>query len=223
MKYEGKYIYKITNQINGKCYIGQSCNTEQRFKEHIRASSFARHESYDKPLASAMRKYGVHNFEFEVLGYFEDYNNKEIEMIALYNSLVTGHGYNISEGGDTPPVGVGGNKKYDDDVLLPVLDDLAYSDLTMGEIAVKHNISYVYVRELNRGVKRTFDEYSYPIRKTFTYKEREELALQIIEDLLHTSLTQKEIAQRHGVARSCVTMINIGKNHKQESIVYPIR
>ena len=41
--------------------------------------------------------------------------------------------------------------------------------------------------------------------------------------LKNTKYTQKEIAKMFDVARSCVTMINIGENHHDESIIYPIR
>ena len=41
--------------------------------------------------------------------------------------------------------------------------------------------------------------------------------------LENTDLTQKEIASQLGVARSTVTMINIGKNHRLSNKSYPIR
>jgi group I intron endonuclease len=55
-------IYKITNLINGKIYIGQSNNIKRRFGEHQRLGYKSR-ILVDKAIA----KYGVNNFSYEVL------------------------------------------------------------------------------------------------------------------------------------------------------------
>ena len=58
------FIYKITNTINQKCYIGQTIKTlEKRFSQHK--------NNYTKPyfsqlvLYKAFKKYGIENFVFE--------------------------------------------------------------------------------------------------------------------------------------------------------------
>ena len=48
-------------------------------------------------------------------------------------------------------------------------------------------------------------------------------ALKVIELLKNTKMSQKEIGQEVGWNRSAITMINIGKNHHQENLDYPIR
>ena len=54
-------IYKITNKLNGKFYIGQSNDIERRFDEHKRQKN-------PKILVDkAISKYGKENFLFEVL------------------------------------------------------------------------------------------------------------------------------------------------------------
>ena len=55
-----KYIYKITNNINGKVYIGQSKDPEDRFKQHKCCFGNSR-------LYTSMKSYGVDNFTMEVL------------------------------------------------------------------------------------------------------------------------------------------------------------
>ena len=60
------FIYKITNDINGKIYIGKTLNSlEHRFNEHKRASRKKYCEN--RPLYSAMRKYGVENFSITLI------------------------------------------------------------------------------------------------------------------------------------------------------------
>ena len=60
-------IYKITNKINGKCYIGQSINIKQRWKGHRKDAFWLNGPDYQYPLYKAIRKYGIENFSFEVI------------------------------------------------------------------------------------------------------------------------------------------------------------
>jgi group I intron endonuclease len=59
-------IYKITNLLNGDCYVGSSKDIGFRWKCHLTVhSKLGRHHEYH--IYRAMRKYGVDNFKFEVL------------------------------------------------------------------------------------------------------------------------------------------------------------
>ena len=66
------YIYKITNDINDKIYIGKTeFNIEKRFQEHIKDSE----KLYkNRPLYNAMNKYGIEHFKIELI---EETNNTE--------------------------------------------------------------------------------------------------------------------------------------------------
>ena len=92
-------IYKIINKINKKCYIGQTKNSpERRWTEHKRDSKEGNNYLYN-----AMRKYGIENFEFEVIESdipIEKLNEREIYWIEQYNSFSDyGKGYNLTKGG----------------------------------------------------------------------------------------------------------------------------
>ena len=65
-------IYKITNIINNKCYIGKSKDIENRWQYHKDYKNNAR--EYNKPLYKALRKYGVENFNFEIVEELNDYS-----------------------------------------------------------------------------------------------------------------------------------------------------
>lgn len=93
-------IYKITNKVNGKIYIGQSIDILKRWYDHKYKSFYENDVSYNSPIHSAIRKYGVQNFIFEII---EECNENvldelEIKYIQQYNSLVP-NGYNVSTGG----------------------------------------------------------------------------------------------------------------------------
>ena len=54
-------IYKITNKINNKIYIGQSINYEKRIKEHIYARKNEK-KHLNQIIDIAIKKYGKENF-----------------------------------------------------------------------------------------------------------------------------------------------------------------
>ena len=97
------HIYKITNKITNKIYIGQTSRTlEQRFQEHCRAS---RNDKYlHRSLYAAINKYGIDNFSIEEIEYCEDLmaNEREKYWIKYYNS--NNIGYNNSSGGENNSV-----------------------------------------------------------------------------------------------------------------------
>lgn len=60
-------IYKITNKFNNDCYIGKSIDIDRRWQQHRYNYNNKNSKSYDYHLYKAFRKYGIENFEFEVL------------------------------------------------------------------------------------------------------------------------------------------------------------
>lgn len=93
-------IYKITNKINGKIYIGQSKNIYARWKEHI---SDAKECKY--PIQKALYKYGKDNFNFEIICIcsIDELNEKEMYYINLLNANQKEIGYNLTIGGENFP------------------------------------------------------------------------------------------------------------------------
>ena len=60
-------IYIIKNNLNGKCYIGQSIKIRSRIKDHMRN---AKNGKLDLPIYRAINKYGFHNFTIDILESF---------------------------------------------------------------------------------------------------------------------------------------------------------
>lgn len=97
------FIYKITNKLNGKVYIGKTLSTiDDRWKSHIKESKRMRNEN--RPLYRAINKYGVDNFKIEEVEEcdYKILSDREIYWIKFYNSY--GSGYNATLGGDGKPL-----------------------------------------------------------------------------------------------------------------------
>lgn len=96
-------IYKITNLVNNKIYIGQTINYDERVRHHKQIAFRENSKERDKPLYRAIRKYGVDNFKFEIIdeaSNIDELNAKEIHWIAYYDCCVDGNkGYNLDKGG----------------------------------------------------------------------------------------------------------------------------
>lgn len=97
MKKKVSGIYKITNKVTGKSYIGQSKDIYERWKQHKKQ---AENFENNNELYVDMRKYGLNNFEFKILEktsllYILDY--KEIYYIEKYDTY--NNGYNKTRGG----------------------------------------------------------------------------------------------------------------------------
>lgn len=97
-------IYKITNKIDGKVYIGKSINIYYRWTQHIKiAKNPSKYRDGNRPLYHAMSKYGIDNFEFEIVDICveEMLCEREIYWIDIYDcTTLSGHGYNLTPGGE---------------------------------------------------------------------------------------------------------------------------
>ena len=103
-------IYKITNLINGKVYIGQTIKTlDQRWKQHVCQIKYVKQQNNRKIcryLHTAMSKYGINNFKIEMIDWATnqtELNYKEWLLIYKFNSLAP-NGYNLRIGGDCSEV-----------------------------------------------------------------------------------------------------------------------
>lgn len=111
-------IYKATNKINGKSYIGQTRHSlEHRKRLHL---SKAR-QGLDTHFYQAIRKYGEDNFEWDIICSAKDkqtLNELETFYITKYDSIK--NGYNMVDGGDNNIMDVESVKNRHDEVMRSV-------------------------------------------------------------------------------------------------------
>jgi group I intron endonuclease len=115
------YIYKTTNQINGKIYIGKSEKDVDENPEYLGSGVI---------LKKAIEKYGQNNFKKEILYITESVdilNEKEIDYISYFKEMFNEKCYNLAEGG------TGGNSLmfYNEDQIIDFKNKM--SDLTKGK------------------------------------------------------------------------------------------
>lgn len=214
-----KAIYKITNNINHKIYIGQSINPNKRFQQHCS------YKSKDNSLLNkAIQKYGKENFSLEIIGWFEDYNDKEKYYIQFFRTLVP-YGYNVTPGGEEPPHYFGEQNsfaKIDNQTANNIKKDLMNWNITRKQIIKKYKVTNDIVRHINDGTSWHDNSLTYPLRPSENDILNKKVE-KVIDLLKNTSLSQKEIGRQVGWNRSAITMINTGKNHYHDDIIYPIR
>lgn len=206
-------IYKITNKINGKIYIGKTFRTPQiRWSEHKQYSHLT--DRYNTPLYYAMRKYGIDNFDFTVI---EDNINNVVELnerekyyIEFYNSTSHEDGYNVVLGGD----GGRTSSKLTLQQVEEIRQILSDTDniQSFSEIGELFNISGSVISRINIGKSWYDSNIDYPIRKydstglTLTRKQY----AQIVDEIQHSNKTLKDIRLGFNLSEEQITSINQG-------------
>jgi len=100
------YIYKTTNLVDGKIYIGQKKSSIFLGQKYLGSG---------KNVRRAIKKYGKHNFKVELIEEIENVSlmdEREIYWVSYYKSTDKSIGYNISEGGKVNRTMVGENNPF---------------------------------------------------------------------------------------------------------------
>ena len=138
------YIYKITNLINGKVYIGKTeRNIQIRWKEHCKNISRLQR----LPLYKALKKYGINNFTIEEIEQcnISQLDQREIYWISFYNSYIKG--YNCTEGGE------GGIKTFKEDIDIIIQRYLKGERLDLLCKEYHHDYSRIRAKMIAKGVQ----------------------------------------------------------------------
>lgn len=183
------FIYKITNTVNSKLYIGQTVRLlEKRIYEYKSNFNLGNHNN--PHLYNSFNKYGWDCFKFEVIDTaknIEELNNKEIKYIAQYNSNQKEFGYNIESGGR--------NSTPSTETLEKM--SRSHSDIKQTEEWVNKRVAKAGSDEAKKyGKKKTEEEKKHLAEnspKFWSGKSRsEETKRKISETKLRTGLSEKQ-------------------------------
>ena len=95
------YIYKITNTVSGKCYIGETAKDDPEIRWNQHKATIRRGVGCPA-LRDAVNKYGIENFSIEVIDTadsIEELNELEVYWIEKLNARDKNVGYNLMTGG----------------------------------------------------------------------------------------------------------------------------
>lgn len=214
-----KAIYKIENKINHKVYIGQTLDPKRRFREHCCVNT-----PYSSLVHRAIEKYGKDNFDFKVLGWFEDYNEKEKYYIEYYHSRYP-YGYNMLSGGEEPPHWSGEdhpNCKISKEMAEKIKKQLQDWKIPQKTIVHNNKVTTDIVRHIKDGTAWYDENLTYPLRPP--EKELDHYRVLYIQWKCCSSKEPlNSLGAKVGWARSSAKMINLGKNHFNKELKYPIR
>ena len=166
-------IYKITNAINGKIYIGQSINIQRRWNQEKNKAFNQNDPAYNQLLSQAFRKYGVDNFTFEIIEKLstEALNEREEYWINYFNSKTPG-GYNAQSGGRyiyTPNPFASSVLTLDD--VEEIKELLRTTNLPMSKIAEEYKVGLSTINDIAKG-RTWFDKsLTYPLRATLNFNK----------------------------------------------------
>lgn len=142
-------IYKATNKINGKSYIGQTIYAlDKRRKEHERAVD-------DYPFHQAIRKYGAENFDWEILEQDIDVTKlDEREMFWIEQQGTYSKGYNATRGGDNANALADWKIEHPEQVKKNALNALQYAQQHNKEHRGEHLERLANIRPLALAARR---------------------------------------------------------------------
>lgn len=185
------FIYKITNKINGKSYIGQTIqNVKERFYQHC--ATKCSKAILNMVIHKAINKYGKSNFTIEVIEEVEstNLNDRERYWIKYYDSY--SNGYNSTKGGQD------GIKLFKNLDIESIIKEYK-SGKSLREIGRLFNVDKQTIKDLL--VRNNIN-----LRTTRTYKLSQKDREDIIKDL-SLGLSRKEIINKWNISKSYLSQL----------------
>lgn len=150
-------IYIIINNVNRKCYIGQSVNITRRFYQHKTKYKY----QTKNHLYYAMNFYGIENFSFNILYKCDktDLNKYEKFFITIFNS--NNNGYNKTSGGDSNYTWSNDRKLKHSEIMTEIQN--------RPDVKIKNSITHIGKPGWNKG-KRMTDVYCKTVSESIKNK-----------------------------------------------------
>lgn len=223
-------IYKITNNTNGKMYIGQSSLSIQEKKIQYQSivKRTIKNNLYPRLIIKAFIDEGFDNFTFEVLEENVDedkLNELEEYYIWKYKSFFYGYNKQIKSRRKKTNERIKKDIKLDIRRLLLENKDLEY-------IMNKYpDITKPMIQAINDGKQVHHNRIIYPINESLTYKKQrtfKHLSNEEVETIQNILATDKnkplcKISEEYNISTTAISHINKGKAYFNPELKYPIR
>lgn len=195
-------IYKITNKINSKVYVGQTMKTlKERFQKHCWGTTEKDSYHLNMAIKKAIRKYGKENFTIELIEEVEQdkLDEREVYWISFYNSYYKG--YNCTLGGQNGATRLTTLSYKEENEVI----EAKYLGFSCKEIGEAYNID-------RSTVKNIFNRHhlKMPVNRNLENRIRKDVFIQF----LSTNPTCKEIENKFKICRCSV--FNYLKRHNIE-------
>ena len=200
-----KYIYCVTNKINGLKYVGQTNNPKRRWYSLCC-------DNDNQKITKAIQEYGKENFEMEILEKctIDNVDEKEKYWIDYYNTY-EGEGYNEHCGGTTLGKGEE-HPRTGQKTPEKVKEKMRKSLKENGTLKLRQGKNHPYYGEKHS--KEELGKMSKNIAKAKREKSKfnKKIAIDIIKDYFESDKIQEEIGNKYNTSRSTVSEI-INCNH----------
>jgi len=231
------YIYKISNLINGKIYVGKSNNkSASRWKKHLTIAKGGK-EKYPRlffAVHAAIKKYGAHNFSFEkeIGSYANETVAFKAEKRAIKKYKRMGYTlYNLTTGGEGPsgakrttaarkkmslarrkPGYTTGKQKLTIEQVKEIKHVLTKNKIKMKDIAKLFGVSFITISAINRGKQWLWVKIpNFRPAKRIGWKKLNDTQVRQIRIMLSAGVNRKSIAKKFDVAVSTIYAIGSGR------------
>lgn len=195
-------IYKITNKINGKIYVGQTVKSlKERFNKHCWRTTEKDRYHLDMAIKKAIRKYGKENFTIELIEEVETtkLDEREVYWISFYDSY--NKGYNCTLGGQNGATRPTKLSWIEENEVI----EAKYLGFSIKEISEVYNIDRTTVHNI-------FKRHSLKMPNKRNLEDR--INLKEFEAFLTSNPTEKQLAKKFNICRCSVR--NYIKKHNIE-------
>lgn len=192
------FIYKVTNKVNGKVYIGQTIQSiKDRWYRHCGKSGLSKAEM-NTHFKRAILKYGKESFNIEILEEVDSskLDEREKYYIKLYDSYNSG--YNSTMGGQN-----GGYRHFKLTEYYDEIIKLYKYGFSLREIGKEFRVD-------KATIKGILIRNNIVLRTTRTYKYSQEDRIKIIQDY-NNGLTREDIINKYGISRTYLSQLINGK------------
>jgi group I intron endonuclease len=227
-------IYKITNNINNKIYIGKTINFSKRYLKYLSEIRNGKSKQY---IIRTLKKYGIENFTFDIIdkaGSEIELNEKEKKHINEYESIK--NGYNITKGGDGGDTisnndnkkeifekrsdNYKGNKVYqyrhDLDIHIEEMIKLNNNGMSAVDLSKKFNCSEKSIRSRLKNYKKISSSNHHKGKEGYQYRHDLDNNIESIMIDINNGMKIKEVCEKFKCStKALYKRINILKNNNK--------